>query len=158
MGKSFTLDFQVRDYELDQYGVVNNAVYLNYLEHTRHEFMLSIGVGPAALAASGQALTLAGINIRFRAPLRSQDRFQVELSISRLSGVRVELHQRILRLGELILEAWAEALFLNERGRPMRVPAAHRDGLRAYLADPEKSEGNIKRQSKGGSRSRAVRN
>ncbi|MCZ6646588.1 MAG: hypothetical protein O7B79_10150, partial [SAR324 cluster bacterium] len=83
---------------------------------------------------------------------------QVELSISRLSGVRVELHQRILRLGELILEAWVEALFLNERGRPMRVPAAHRDGLRAYLADPEKSEGNIKRQSKGGSRSRAVRN
>lgn len=35
----FRLDFSVRDYECDLAGMVNNATYLNYIEHTRHEFL-----------------------------------------------------------------------------------------------------------------------
>lgn len=37
-GKEFILSFTVRDYECDLTGVVNNAVYQNYLEHARHEY------------------------------------------------------------------------------------------------------------------------
>lgn len=35
----FKLDFEVRDYECDMEGIVNNAVYMNYLEHARHAFL-----------------------------------------------------------------------------------------------------------------------
>ncbi len=139
MGKRFTLDFQVRDYELDQYGVVNNAVYQQYLEHTRHEFLVSIGIGPAEVAAAGRSLTLSRVEIRYRSPLRSREEFRVELSVSRLTGVRARFHQRILRLPglEAVLDAQLEALFLDGRGRPMRIPQEHTAGLRAYLAEPE---------------------
>ena len=34
----FELPIKVRDYEVDSEGIVNNAIYLHYLEHTRHEF------------------------------------------------------------------------------------------------------------------------
>ena len=32
-------EMEVRDYELDAEGIVNNANYLHYLEHTRHGFL-----------------------------------------------------------------------------------------------------------------------
>ena len=53
---SFSLELAVRDYECDLQGVVNNAVYQNYLEHARHEYLKSIGIDFAAL-------TLQGINL-----------------------------------------------------------------------------------------------
>ncbi len=39
-----SLEFSVRDYECDVQGVVNNANYQHYLEHARHEFLLSKGI------------------------------------------------------------------------------------------------------------------
>ena len=39
----FTLEMAVRDYECDLQAVVNNAVYQNYLEHARHEYLKSLG-------------------------------------------------------------------------------------------------------------------
>jgi len=139
VAEDFALEFQVRDYELDQYGVVNNAVYLNYLEHTRHAFLNAIGLDPARVAAEGRSLALSGINIRFKGSLRSQDAFRVRLALSELTGARAVFHQRILLLPDerLMLEAWAEAVFLDGRGRPMRIPPAIRDAFQPYLTEPE---------------------
>ncbi len=135
VGRQFILEFRVRDYELDQYGVVNNAVYQNYLEHTRHEFLLSVGVDPAGVAAAGRSLALSQLRIRYLAPLRSRDAFHVRITLSRLTGVRVEFHQIVLRMPkeETVAEAWVEALFVDERGRPMRIPKQVLDGLGKYL-------------------------
>ena len=142
MSQVFSLDFQVRDYELDQFGVVNNAVYLHYLEHTRHEFMTSLGISPAEIARSGRSLTLSEITLRFRASLRSREAFRVVLTVAELRGARTRMRQRILKLPEesLVLEALAEAVFLDARGRPLRVTPEIREKFRPYLeeggADP----------------------
>lgn len=49
----YELTMKVRDYECDLQGIVNNANYQHYLEHTRHEFLLSTGVSFAALHEQG---------------------------------------------------------------------------------------------------------
>lgn len=141
MSHPFSIELAVRDHELDQYGVVNNAVYLTYLEHARHEFLHTAGIDPAAVAREGRSLALAGINVRFRAPLRSRERFSVAVAVSEIGGARVVFHQTIHRLpaGEPILESWAEAVFLDGRGRPQRVTPAHRDAFTPHLERaPEK--------------------
>ena len=43
-GHHFEIELQVRDYECDIQGIVNNAVYQNYLEHCRHKFLNSVGL------------------------------------------------------------------------------------------------------------------
>jgi len=120
---SFHLEFQVRDYELDQYGVVNNAVYLNYLEHTRHEFLIAIGIDAAQVAREGRSLALHRIEVTFHRPLRSRERFRISARVAELRGARVVLSQSIVLIPSEVpvLEAVATAVFLDQHGRPLRV-------------------------------------
>ena len=49
----YELKMKVRDYECDLQGIVNNANYQHYLEHTRHEFLTSVGISFARLHEEG---------------------------------------------------------------------------------------------------------
>ena len=49
----FETRMEVRDYECDIEGIVNNANYLHYTEHTRHLFLRSLGVSFAKLHEQG---------------------------------------------------------------------------------------------------------
>ena len=140
MGALFSIDFEVRDYELDQYGVVNNAVYQNYLEHARHRFLHLIGIDPAEVASSGNSLALSEITVNYLSPLRSGETFHVDVEIGEISGVRVVFLQKIYAVGENrpVLDAKAVAVFLNNNGRPIRVTPEQREAFTPYLI--EKSE------------------
>jgi acyl-CoA thioester hydrolase len=79
----FTLQMQVRDYELDYQGIVNNANYLHYLEHTRHEFCREAGLTFADMHRRGIDPVLAKIAVEYKQPLRSDETFISCLNIAR---------------------------------------------------------------------------
>ena len=62
----FDLKMKVRDYECDLQGIVNNANYQHYLEHTRHEFLLAENVSFADLHARGIDAVVARITMASR--------------------------------------------------------------------------------------------
>jgi acyl-CoA thioester hydrolase len=126
----FTLELAVRDYECDLQGVVNNAVYQNYLEHARHEYLKSIGIDFAALAAAGINLVVTRVEIDYKTSLTSGDRFVIEVQPERISPVRIGFRQHIYRLPDrkIVVTALVTGTALNAKGRP-QLP----DALRALL-------------------------
>jgi acyl-CoA thioester hydrolase len=116
----FTLNFEVRDYECDLQGIVNNAVYQHYLEHTRHVFLKQNGVDFTSLAESGINLVVIRAEIDYLYPLRSGDNFFVGLDLERVSRLRYGFLQDIYRLpdNKPILKAKVIGTSLNKNGRP----------------------------------------
>lgn len=92
------VEFSVRDYECDLQGVVNNANYQHYLEHARHEYLISKGISFAGLHDEGIDLIVTRVEIDYRSPLRSRDRFVVRTDIKREGNVRLVFLQEIFRL------------------------------------------------------------
>lgn len=95
---NFETEFAVRDYECDLQGIVNNANYQHYLEHARHEFLLSRGVSFDELHKEGIDLIVTRVEIDYKYPLRSRDRFVVKTGIERHGNVRLVFNQGIFRL------------------------------------------------------------
>ncbi len=116
----FCLEMKVRDYECDMQGIVNNAIYQHYLEHARHEFLLSRGLNFAELTAAGVIIVVAKAELDYRRPLRAGDLFEVSVEVRRLSKLRIVFDQeiRLERGGELALKASITATAVNARGRP----------------------------------------
>lgn len=90
-------EFRVRDYECDIQGIVNNANYQHYLEHARHEFLLSKGISFQNLHDRGIDLVVTRIVIDYKSPLKSSDNFIVTTRIERQGNVRLLFIQDILK-------------------------------------------------------------
>ncbi len=93
----YELEFQVRDYECDLQSIVNNSVYQNYLEHTRHQFMLSIGLDFADLYERNIVAVVARVELAYKTPLKSGDKFVCRLRVEQ-QGVKYIFYQDIYRL------------------------------------------------------------
>ena len=109
----FELTMKVRDYECDLQGIVNNANYQRYLEHTRHEFLHTTGASFARLHDEGIDPVVARINMAFKTPLKSGDEFVSKLYL-RKEGIKYVFYQDIFRLpdGKVSLRATVETVCL----------------------------------------------
>lgn len=116
----FTLEMKVRDYECDIQGVVNNSVYQNYLEHSRHEFLIANDVDFVELANQGIHLMVVRAELDYKDSLKPGDEFHISVELEKESRIKYAFVQNIYRSADnkLMLQARTLGVALNEKGRP----------------------------------------
>ena len=116
----FELEMKVRDYECDLQGVVNNSNYQRYMEHTRHEYMESLGKNFGQMHDSGVDAFVSKVEIKFKHSLRSGDRFLSCLNLKR-EGIKLVFEQHIYRISDMVLAAVGKVeIVIVENGKLTR--------------------------------------
>jgi acyl-CoA thioester hydrolase len=90
---------QVRDYECDIEGIVNNANYLHYTEHTRHLFLKECGLSFAEMHRKGVDAVVARMNLQYKVPLRCDDELISRMGLTK-DGIKYVFQHDIYRASD----------------------------------------------------------
>jgi acyl-CoA thioester hydrolase len=116
----YEIELDVRDYECDLQGVVNNSVYMNYLEHARHEFLKTMGFDFAELSKINILPMVYKAELEYKSPLRSGDSFIVKIKVEKDGILKAIFLQYIYhkKSQKLMLKGKITAVVIKE-GRPV---------------------------------------
>lgn len=134
----FETELAVRDYECDIEGIVNNANYLHYTEHTRHLFLKSRGLSFADMHRRGVDAVVARMNLQFKAPLRPDDVMLSCLDVTR-EGLRYTFRQDIYRAadGKLCLKSVIDIVCLVDGRLALCADFDRAFGIAADAGQPQ---------------------
>lgn len=121
--------FRVRSYEMDSFGHVNNAVYLNYLEAARGEYLRQEGLSYDLFREWKAFPVVRRASIEFLSPLKVYDEITVRGTFEPLRRTGFRAHQVIVRTEDkvIVFNAALELVFTDAMGRPMAVPDVFRE-------------------------------
>ncbi|MCH5670326.1 acyl-CoA thioesterase [Streptomyces gilvus] len=95
MSEPFSVPVTVRGYETDVQGHLNQAVYLNYAEHTRWSLLRAAGISQAELIGRGVGPVALETTIRYRRELIAGDEVQVTCAFAWSEGKTFRIEQTI---------------------------------------------------------------
>ena len=101
----FELPIKVRDYEVDSEGIVNNANYLHYLEHTRHEFCEKAGFSFREMHSQGIDPVVSRVEIDYRRPLGLGQTMISKLALRRKGPSFIFIQDIYTTAGEEVVKA-----------------------------------------------------
>ncbi len=107
--------------DTDFSGVVYHGSFVRFFERGRSDFMRCLGISHAEFAKDDAAFAVANMTTRFVRPAGIDDLLEIETKIEAFSMARLVFKQKILRQGELLVEAQV-TVALIKKGRPQRIP------------------------------------
>jgi YbgC/YbaW family acyl-CoA thioester hydrolase len=130
MSTPAVVDLEARSYELDPYGHVNNAVYVNWLEHGRSAYLRERGLSWISIPGKfGVRVVIVSLDIEFRAEVGLNDELRITTSIRKTGNSSFTFDQEIV-FADGRPVAGAEAVMVcTKDGAATPIP----DGLRERL-------------------------
>ena len=94
----FQIEMDVRNYECDYQGIVNNAVYHNYFEHARHKFLIERGIDFNELIKKKIFLVAVRSELDYLISLKPKDSFIVNVKYKNITKLKGIFEQEIIIL------------------------------------------------------------
>ena len=126
MGKVFRCEMQVRGYELDGYGHVNHAVYLNYCEYARWRMIEEASSGGADyFKKNSVAPVLVRAEVDYREPCFLAEWLVIESEMIEYRKRVTRFRQKIMKResGKLAAEAVVTVVVVDSNGKAVSLPA-----------------------------------
>ena len=136
MHENFYHTVKVYYEDTDAGGVVYYANYLKYLERARTEALTSIGLTNLQIKEKfGALIIVKSCNIEYKKSAYLEDELQIRSFIKSITRTSFFMNQFITKNQVSIVEAQVHLVFINEKGKPIKVPDLIFDNFKPYFCN-----------------------
>ena len=140
MHENFFHKIKVYYEDTDSGGVVYYANYLKFLERARTEALFSIGYGNKKIKEKFNSLIIVkSCNVDYKKPAKLEDELKIRSFVKSITKTSFFMNQIISREEEIIVEAQIHLVFVNENGKPVKIPDEIYSQFKPYFCDSIKT-------------------
>ena len=136
MHENFFHKLKVYYEDTDSGGVVYYANYLKFLERARTEALTSIGYSNKKVKDDFKSLIIVKTcNIEYRKSAYLEDELSVRSFVKSISKTSFFMNQIITRSDDIIVEAQVHLVFVDSKGKPIKIPEQIYTKFKPYFCD-----------------------
>ena len=136
MHENFYHKIKVYYEDTDAGGVVYYANYLKYLERARTEALSTIGLTNLQIKDKfGALIIVKSCNIEYKKSALLEDELSIRSFVKSITKTSFFMNQIITKAEITIVEAQIHLVFVNEKGKPVKVPEIIFDNFKPYFCD-----------------------
>ena len=136
MHENFFHKLKVYYEDTDSGGVVYYANYLKFLERARTEALFSIGYSNKKIQDMFNSLIIVkSCNIEYKKSAYLEDQLKVRSFVKSISKTSFFMNQIITKEEDVIVEAQVHLVFVNNEGKPVKIPEEIYSKFKPYFCD-----------------------
>ena len=136
MHENFFHKVKVYYEDTDAGGIVYYANYLKYLERARTEALTTIGLSNLQIKKKfGALIIIKSCNIEYKKSAHLEDQLTIRSFVKSVTKTSFFMNQFITKDEISIVEAQVHLVFVNEKGKPVKVPDIIFDNFKPYFCD-----------------------
>ena len=136
MHENFFHKLKVYYEDTDAGGVVYYANYLNFLERARTEALVSLGFSNKKIKDEfGALIIVKSCSINYKKSAYLEDELSIRSFVKSIKKTSFFMNQFVSRGEDIIVEAKVHLVFVNNMGKPMRIPRSLFQDFKPYFCD-----------------------
>jgi acyl-CoA thioester hydrolase len=136
MHENFFHKLKVYYEDTDSGGVVYYANYLKFLERARTEALFSIGFSNTKIQEEFSSLIIVkSCKIEYKKSAYLEDQLKIRSFVKSITKTSFFMNQIITKDEEIIVEAQVHLVFVDKRGKPIKIPDEIYSKFKPYFCD-----------------------